>query len=68
VHVGGCCETPYDTREGVSDGARTLQVGGIGHVGGGCEAPYDAREGVSDGARALQVGGIWPRDPHVSGP
>jgi hypothetical protein len=24
-HVGGCCETPYDTRESGSDGARALQ-------------------------------------------
>jgi hypothetical protein len=46
-----------------SDGARALQMGGIGHVGGCREAPYDTRESGSDGARALQMGGIG----HVGG-
>jgi hypothetical protein len=63
VDTCGCCMAPYDTRESGSDGARAMQMGGIGHVGGCREAPYNTREGGSDGASAMQVGGIG----HVGG-
>jgi hypothetical protein len=76
VLVGGCWLAPYNTREGGSDEARALQMGGIGHVDGCCVAPYDKQESGSDIARALNgcralVPLLWSgteSDPHVSKP